>query len=92
MIESFGATIVIRGLPTPLEYRDGLYYWPQHLVMSPGNTNLFITMDGVKKVCFLNTSPPGLFEQISEISIVIHGSKTEWNCFPYRTTIIEIRP
>ena len=84
-IKSFGAIIFIKNQPTPLEYQNELYYWPQNFVMSPGTTNLFITMDGMNKVCFLNTAPPGLFEQMSEISIVINGFKTEWNCFPYTT-------
>lgn len=91
-IMSFGAIIIIRGLPSPLEYRDELYYWPPNIVITPGTTNLFITMDGINKVCFLNTAPKGMLEQISEISIIIHGLKTDWNCFPYRTTIFEVRP
>lgn len=91
-IETSAAIIIIRGQPIPLEYKEDLYYLPINLVMDPGTTNLFITMDGVNKVCFLNTAPSGLFEQVSEISIVINGFKTEWNCFPYITTVTEARP
>jgi len=91
-IKSFGAVIFIQNQPTPLEYQNELYYWPQNFVMNPGTTTLFITMDGMNKVCFLNTAPPGLFEQMSEISIIINGFKKEWNCFPYTTTITEARP
>lgn len=90
-IESFGAIIIIRGLPSPLEYRNELYYWPLNIVLNPGTKNLFITMDGINKVCFLNTAPQGTLEQISEISIIINGLKTDWNCFPYRTTVFEVR-
>lgn len=91
-IESSGAIIVISGQPTPLEYRGELYYLPQDYVIVPEDANLFVTMDGINKVCFLNTDSPLLFEQISQISILINGIKTEWNCFPYRTTVVEARP
>lgn len=91
-IQSFGAIIMIRGLPSPLEYKDDLYHWPLNIVFSPRTTNLFITMDGTNKVCFLNTAPSGVLEQTSEISVIINGLKTNWNCFPYRTTIYEVRP
>lgn len=91
-IESFGAIIIIRGLPTPLEYRDDLYYWPLNIDFRPGTKNLFITMDGINKLCFLNTASKGGLEQISEISVIINGLKTDWNCFPYRTTVFEISP
>ena len=92
-VESFGATIFIRDQPSPLEYRDELYYLPINFPMSPGTTNFFITMDGINKLCFLNTIPTnGMFEQISEVDIVINGVKTEWNCFPYTTTVSEDRP
>lgn len=91
-IESFGAIILIRGLPSNLEYKDGVYYWPLNSVNNPGTTNLFITMDGIKKICFLNTATEGLLEQVSEITIIIKGLKTDWNCFPYKTTYFEVRP
>lgn len=90
-IESFGAVIFVRDQFSPLEYSNELYYWPQNLVMSPGTTNLFITMDGINKVCFLNMAPPGMLEQVSEISIVINQVNTDWNCFPYKTTVFEVR-
>ena len=91
-MESFSAVLIIRDQPIPLEYTNELYYWPLNLDMNPGTKNLFITMDGVNKVCFLNTAPSGILEQISEISIIIKGQKTNWNCFPYTTTIHEARP
>ncbi|HBD9366580.1 TPA: hypothetical protein KLD70_002482 [Legionella pneumophila] len=89
--ESFGATIMVKGLPSPLGYSNDLYYWPPNVAISPDTTNLFITMDGINKVCFLNTGLQGGLEQISEISI-INGVKKDWNCFPYTTTILEARP
>ncbi|HIG0328379.1 TPA: hypothetical protein ACX87D_002275 [Legionella pneumophila] len=89
---SFGATIMVKGLPSPLEHSNDLYYWPPNIAFSPGTTNLFITMDGINKVCFLNTGIQGGLEQISEISIIINGVKKDWNCFPYTTTILEARP
>jgi hypothetical protein len=91
-IESLGAIIFIKGQPTPLTFTNELYYLPMNFSISPGTTNLFITMDGMNKLCFLNTSPPGMLEQISEINIVINGVITDWNCFPYKTTILEVRP
>ncbi len=91
-IESSGAIILIQGETVPLEYQNDIYYLPTNLVIPPGTTNLYITMDGINKICFLNRAPSGLFEQISEISIIINGVKTEWNCFPYRTTVFEVRP
>lgn len=90
--ESFGTAIMVKGLPSPLEYRNDLYYWPPNVAISPDTTNLFITMDGIDKVCFLNTGLQGGLEQISEISIIINGAKKDWNCFPYTTTILEARP
>lgn len=91
-IESFGAIIIVRGHTAPLEYSEELYYWPLNLTINPETVNLYITMDGINKVCFLNTAPQGLLEQISEISIIIKGIKTDWNCFPYETTIHEVLP
>lgn len=91
-IESSGATLVVKGQPTPLEYQNDVYYWPLNLAISPGLQTLYITMDGINKVCFLNTAPPGLLEQMSEISIIIKGKMTDWNCFPYTTTYYEVRP
>ncbi len=91
-IESFGAIIFIRGQTYPLEYKNERYYLPLNFVISPGTTNLSITMDGIDKLCFLNTAPQKMLGQISEINIIIHGYKTVWNCFPYRTTIHEARP
>ncbi|WP_028388785.1 hypothetical protein [Legionella fairfieldensis] len=91
-LASVGATIIIRGQTSPLEYQHEAYYLPLNFVIPPGTTNLFITMDGVDKVCFLDKAHPGMFDQISEVSIIINGIKTEWNCFPYKTTVFEVRP
>ena len=91
-LESLAATIIIKGQPIPLEYKNDIYYWPINLAISPGAKNLYITMDGVNKLCFINTAPPGLLEQMSEISINIKGQLTNWNCFPYTTTLYEVRP
>ena len=91
-IESSWAIIIIKGQATSLEYGSEPYYLPQNSIISREATNLFITMDGVNKVCFLNTSPSPLFEQVSLVVILIDGIKTEWNCFPYRTTVFEARP
>lgn len=90
-IESFGAVIIVNNQPLPLEYQGDLYYWPLH-VDGPGSKNLFITMDGLNKICFLDTAPQGLLEQISKISIIIKGQKTDWNCFAYTTRYYEVRP
>lgn len=91
-IESFGAVVIVNNQPLPLEYKGDLYYWPLNLEISPGVKTLYITMDGLNKICFLNTAAPGLLEQISEISIIIKGQKTDWNCFPYTTRYYEARP
>ena len=91
-IKSFGAVILVKEQPSPLEYRDDVYYWPQNFVIRPGTTTIFVTMDGINKVCFLNTAPSGMFEESSEINILINGIKTEWNCFLYKTTVFAVRP
>ena len=91
-IQSSAAVIFISGQPSPLEYRDELYFLPETYVIAPETTNLFITIDGLNKVCFLNSESALLFEQVSQISILVNGIKTEWNCFPYRTTVVEVRP
>ena len=90
--ESIGATIVVNGQPLPLNYSDNLYYWPYNIAMTPGTKNLFISMDGLNEVCFLSSGPSGTLEQVSEISIILNGMKTDWNCFPYKTTITEVLP
>lgn len=90
-MQSFAAIVVINGQLSPLEYRGELYYLSETYVISPDTTNLFITMDGVNKVCFLNTAP-SLLEEVSQIDIFMNGMKTEWNCFAYRTTVFEVRP
>ena len=91
-VVSSGETIIIQGLPTPLEQRGELYYLPPSYVVSPDTTYLFVTMDGINKVCFLNTASAVIYDQISHMNIFINGMKTEWNCFPYITTIMEVRP
>lgn len=90
-IESFAAIIVIRGQPTAMDYRDELYYPPQNFSIPPETTNLYITMDGINKLCFLNKVPSALLEERSQINIFLNGMKTEWNCFPYTTKILEDR-
>lgn len=89
---SFGATIIIQDQSSPLVYRNEMYYLPVGFTINPFNPNLFITMDGIPKICFLDKASTELFEQASEISIVIDGIKTEWNCFPYRTTVRPVLP
>jgi len=91
-MEACGRIVIIQGQPYPLGYRGELYYLPINYVISPGTTNLFVTIDGIKKVCFLNTASSLLFEQVSQLNILINGVKTEWNCFAFRTTINEVRP
>lgn len=91
-MESYAAIIVIKNQPLPLIYREDLYYLPLNFTIAPGTTNLYITMDGINKVCFISTTPAGMLQQVSDINIVINGVKTGWNCFPYKTTIIEVRP
>lgn len=91
-VVSFGATIIIDGQPSPLEYNGVIYFLPQTYEIKPETTYLFITMDGIKKVCFLNTNPSVTFERIPYINIFSDGHKTLWNCFPYKTTIQAVRP
>jgi hypothetical protein len=91
-IVSLGATIIIKGQPSPLEYNGVIYYLPQTYEIKPETTYLYITMDGINKVCFLNTSPSVTFERIPYINIFSNGRKTIWNCFPYKTTIHAVRP
>lgn len=91
-MQASAATVFIQNEITPLNYVNDIYYWPQNLAIKPGVKNLFISMDGVRKICFLDQAEPGLFEQISEITIIIKGVRTDWNCFPYTTTITEARP
>jgi hypothetical protein len=89
-LESFGAIIIIKGQPVPLDCRNELYYLPANYIIKA--TSLYITMDGINKVCFLNAAPSGMFEQVSQINIASNGVKTVWNCFPYKTTVLEVRP
>lgn len=89
---SRGEAIIIRGEPSPLEYRNDIYYLPPTYVIPPETTYLYVKINGINKVCFLNTSTAVLYDRISHINIFFNGAKTEWNCFPYITTIIEVRP
>lgn len=88
--ESFGAIIIIKGQPVPLDYRNDLYYLPANYMIK--TESLYITMDGINKVCFLNEAPNRMLEQVSQINIAVNGVKEVWNCFPYKTTILEVRP
>jgi hypothetical protein len=87
-----GEIVIIKGQPTPLEFSNNFYYLPQTYVIAPEIDYIYITMDGINKICLLNESPSDIFEMVSHINILIHGIKTEWNCFPYITTIKEVRP
>ena len=89
---SSGQTILVQGFPTALEQRGELYYLAPTYVISPDINYLYVTMDGIHKVCFLNTEPSVMYDQISHINIFINQMRTEWNCFPYKTTVLEIRP
>lgn len=91
-MKSFAAIIIIKGQSYPLEYRNELYYLPQNFTIPPGTENVYITMDGIDKVCFLNTGMHSTLEQITEVDLIINGVKVEWDCFPYITTIHEVRP
>ena len=91
-VVSSGEIIFIKGLPSQLEQRGELYYLPPSYVVKPTTTYLFITMDGVNKLCFLNTTPGVMYDRIAHISILMNEMKTDWNCFPYTTTITEARP
>lgn len=91
-MESFGSTIQVKGHAHPLEYHNGMYYWPINVPIALDNTNLLIARDGLNLVCFLSTAPEGTKEQISIISIIVNGFITKWNCFPYKTTVYEVRP
>jgi hypothetical protein len=91
-LKSFGAIIIIQDQPTPLEYRNEMYYLPIGFVIDPLSTNLYVTMDGIPKICFFNKASSELFEQAAQISIIINGIKTDWNCFPYKTTVYPVLP
>jgi len=91
LLECRAAVIIIDGQPSALEYRGEVYYLPQGYVL-PETPSLYVTMDGINKICFLNTESALLFEQVSLIVILVNGIKTEWNCFPYKTTVFEVRP
>ena len=89
---SAAETVIIQGQPSPLEYRDNFYYLPQTFTIAPDTNYIHVTMDGVKKICLFNTAPSDIFEMSSHINILIHGIKTEWNCFPYLTTVTPVWP
>ena len=91
-VVSFGANILIKGLPTPLQYNGQLYFLPPDYIIPTSTTDLYVTMDGVNKVCFLNQTSSIMYDRISHINVLMNGMNTEWNCFPYITTIMEVRP
>jgi hypothetical protein len=87
-----GATVIIRGQPAPLEYQNDFYNLPQTFNIPQGTTQMYITMDGIDKLCILNTADSDIFEMVSRMNILVHGIKTEWNCFPFITTVEEVLP
>ncbi len=89
---SVAETVIIQGQPSPLEFRDNFYYLPQTYSISPDTNYIYITMDGVNKICLFNSAPSDIFEMSSHINILIHGIKTEWNCFPFLTTVEAVWP
>lgn len=86
------ATIIIEGQPTALEYRDNVYYPPSTYVYDPEITYMYVTMNGIPKICLINQQAPLYLEQVSQINIIIKGWKTMWNCYAYNTSIIEVKP
>ncbi|KTC78162.1 hypothetical protein [Legionella brunensis] len=95
MIISFnssGAIIYVQGLPMPLEHRNDVYLLPPTNV-TPSNTTVFyITMDGVNKVCLLDTHMTGGFYQITQVEFLIAGNRTVWNCYAYETRVVKVLP
>jgi len=91
-VASCWADIFIKGQPTPLRYNGQLYSFPTGYVLPEGTKDLYVIMDGVNKVCFINQGPTVMYHQISQVNVFMNGKNTEWDCFPYTTTIIEVRP
>ncbi|RUQ81006.1 hypothetical protein [Legionella septentrionalis] len=89
---SAGATIFIKGLPMALEYRNEVYLLPPAKVISPNTTYLYITMDGVDKICTLNMQTDAVFDQATQVYFLINGARTAWNCHAYQTTVIKVLP
>ncbi|WED42698.1 hypothetical protein [Legionella cardiaca] len=87
---SSGAVIFIKGLPMALEHRNEVYILPP---IVPANAiTLYITMDGINKICVLDRHTNAVFEQINQVNFLLSGVKTEWNCYAYETTVIKVLP
>ena len=91
-VVSSWADIIIKGQPTPLRYNGQFYSFPTGYVLPEGTNDLFVNMDGVNKVCFISQQYSIRYNQISQVNVFMNGINTEWNCFPYTTTINEVRP
>ncbi|CEK09612.1 hypothetical protein [Legionella hackeliae] len=89
---SSGAIIFVQGLPMALEQRNDVYLLPPSNV-TPSNAVLFyITMDGVNKLCVLDTHINGGFYQITQVAFLINGNRTVWNCYAYETEVVKVLP
>jgi hypothetical protein len=84
--------IFVKGTSYPLEFKNGAYYVPPTVALNMGLNTLYIIDNGINKVCMLNTESSLMYDINPSISININGVYTVWNCFPYITTIIEVRP
>ncbi|ASQ47086.1 hypothetical protein clem_12760 [Legionella clemsonensis] len=75
-----------------LEQRDGIYLLPPSNIIPSNTISLYITMDGVDKICVIDTHSGGTLEQITQVNFLINGVRTTWNCYAYETTVIKVLP
>jgi hypothetical protein len=84
--------IIVTGEPVVLQQRDQVYYVPTTYVQQPSVTYMYVTIDGVHRVCFLNANPALVNVEATQINIEAQGKRVLWSCYAYNTTYFEARP
>lgn len=85
----FAAKYTIMGEPVIIEKRGDLYYVPD--TYKPTESYYYVTMDGSKRVCFLEKQPSIQLDVIST-NVMVAGEQRTWNCYNYDPEYFVVQP
>lgn len=88
-MSAFADKVTIKGEPVVIEKRGDVYYVPD-TYKSPGNY-YYVTMDGAKRVCYLEKQPSLRLDAMS-VNVMVGGEKRTWNCYTYDDTYFVVEP
>lgn len=76
---AFAEKITITGEPVVIEKRGEIYYAPESY--KPTANYRFVTVEGKKRVCYLEKQPGLVNLDVLFLNLDIGGEKQSWNCY-----------